>query len=442
MTKIDDFRNELIPILNGISRTRMPREDCFQTIEIEPRLLCFPNEIAPAYFRAIQILREKSKGLSQRISDDELEHKLIEFLKELKYAPDQEKVNREIDKHIVALFDSLKKMKTEKYLFIILVMNLRLEEDMKIGDSSLVNLNAQVLASLNLTYSLKFNFDGKVLPDIADELPRYNETPTFAVVIVEAPDNSKALELAMQKSETCLNVLRLYYSNPSVLLRDEYKKYLARRLVRINLDKKTYGEQTTAINIRNHFPTKIDKNAIDEMKKTNLPIINRLLCKRTGELTPLQEDLLTAIFWFGNAVKEDQRNMKFVKGMIALETLLVPDGRTGKRDIIAKRFASITYVSGSDSKKKKVFLDMRKMYELRNSIIHSGEGYVYEDDLAQLMHWVQVTIQVVLQRAEKFNSLQELIKKEFHVNEKLYAKSDHYPSFLYKLANILRRKLR
>jgi hypothetical protein len=420
----------------------MPREDCFKTtIGIDSKLLCFPNEIAPAYFRAIQILREKCSGLGQPISDDELKHKLIEFLRELKYAPDQEKVKREIDKYIVALFDSIKKTQTKKYLFIIPVMNLRLEEDMKIGDSSLVNLNAQVLVSLNSTYSLNFSFDGKVLPNIADELPRDNETPTFAVVIVEAPDDSKALELAMQKSETCLNVLRLYYSNPSVLLRDEYKKYLARRLVRINIDTKTYGEETKAINIRNHFPTKIDKNAIDEMKKTTLPIINRLLCTRTDELAPLQDDLLTAIFWFGNAVKEDQRNMKFVKGMMALETLLVPDGRTEKRDIIAKRFASIAYASGSDSEKKEVFLDMRKMYELRNSIIHSGKGYVYENDLTQLMYWVQATIQVVLQRAEEFNSLQELIKKEFPMNEKLYAKSGHYHSFLYKLASILRRKL-
>jgi hypothetical protein len=422
VTKIDDFRNELLPILNGISRTRIPRENCFQTIGIEPKLLCFPNEIAPAYFRAIRILREKSNGLGKLISDDELKRKLVEFLMELKYVADQEKVKREIDKHIVILFDSLKKMKSEKYLFIIPIMNLRLEEDIKIGDSSLVNLNAQVLASLNSTYSLKFNFDGKVLPNIADELPRDNETPTFAVVIAEAPDGSKALELAMQKSETCLNVLRLYYFNSSVLLRDEYKKYLARRLVCINLDEKSYREETTAINIRNHFPTKIDKNTIDEMKKTDLPIINILLCKRTDELTPLQGDLLTAILWFGNAVKDEQRNMGFVKSMMALESLLVPDGGTRKRDVIAKRFASIKYSSGSDPQKKEAFLNMRNMYELRNLIIHSGEGYVYEDDLQQLMSWVRVTIQIVMHYAEKFSTLQELIEKEYPVNEALYEK--------------------
>lgn len=412
-------------------------ENCFQTIGIEPKLLCFPNEIAPAYFRAIRILREKSNGLGKLISDDELERRLVEFLMELEYVADQEKVKPEIDRHIVNLFDDLKKMKSTKYLFVIPIMNLQLEEDIEIGDSSLVNLSAQVLASLNSTYSLKFNFDGKVLPNIAVELPQYNETPTFAVVVAEAPDASKALELALQKSETCLNVLRLYYSNSSVLLRDEYKKYLARRLVRINLDEKTYGEETTAINIRNHFPTKIDKNTIDELKKTDLPIINRLLCKRTDELTHLQEDLLTAIFWFGNAVKEDQRNMKFVEGMMALEALLVPDGGTGKLDRIAKRFASIVYASAPNVKKKEVFEDMRKMYSLRSKIIHGRKGYVYEDDLKKMMTWVQVTIQILLMRAEKFVNLNEAMKKEFPVDNALYRSKSRTRTWMNKMAHRL-----
>ena len=423
MTKIDEFRNELLPILDGISKTMLPQGDYFQaTFKIDSKLLCFPNEIAPAYFRAIRILREKPSECTQPISDKELEHRLVEFLRELKYAPDQEKVKREIDKHIVALFDSLKKTKTEKHLFIIPVMNLRLEEDIKIGDSSLVNWNAKVLTSLNLTYSLNFNFDGKILPDIADELPRDNETSTFVVVTVEAPDASRALELAMQKSETCLNVLRLYYFNPSVVLRDEYKKHVSRRLVHINLDKKTYGEETTAINSRNSWPTKIDKKVIDDLKTTDLPIINRLLCRRTDELTLLQEDLLTAIFWFGNAVKEDQRNMKFVKAMMALEMLLVPDGGTGKRNTIAKRFASIMYAADTDSQKRKVFLAMRDMYNLRNSIIHSGEDYVYEGDMRQLLSRTRATIQIILHYAEKFTTLQELIEREYPVNETLYDK--------------------
>jgi hypothetical protein len=193
-------------------------------------------------------------------------------------------------------------------------------------------------------------------------------------------------------------------------------------LIRINLDNKTYGEQVTAINLQNRFPTRIDKKATAALKKTDLSIINKLLCKKEDKLTRLQENILTAILWFGNAVKDEQRNMKFVKSMMALESLLIPDGRTGKCDMIAKRFASITYASGSDLQKTEAFLDMRNMYLLRNSIIHSGKGYVYEDDLQQLMSWARGTIQIILHFAEKLKTLSELIEKKYPVNEALYEK--------------------
>lgn len=88
--------------------------------------------------------------------------------------------------------------------------------------------------------------------------------------------------------------------------------------------------------------------------------------------------------------------------------------------MIAKRFASITCASGSNLQKREAFLDMRNIYLLRNSIIHSGKGYVYEDDLQQLMSWVGDTIQIVLHYAEKFKTLLELIEKEYPVNEALY----------------------
>ncbi len=421
MTTKDDFRTEIVQVLNQVSKTPLPKNKYFKAIGLD-KYVSFPNEIAQQYHRCIRILREKTSNSGKLVSDEALKKKLDAFIVKLKYTDDQEKIKKEIDKHIVAFFNDIKNMKSTKYLFLIPIMNLQLYENLEIGDSMLVNFDAKVLSSLSSIYSLNFNFDGKILPNIVEELPRYNETHTFAVVVAEAPDKTKALEIATQKTETCLSVLRMYYYNPSVLLRNEYKKCLATSLVQINLDQKTYGERSTAANICNHFPTKVEKNQIDEIKKVDLPIINRILSRKTEDLTPLQEDLLTAILWFGNATKDEQRNMRFVKSIMALEALLVPDGGKEKRNLIAKRFASITYSLGTDSEKKEAFLEMRNMYQLRNSIIHSGEGYVYEDDAIQLMIWVRATMQLILQDAEKFNTLNELIKKEYPINEKLYEK--------------------
>jgi len=136
-----------------------------------------------------------------------------DFLLRLKYNGDNEKIRHEIDKRIVEFFDSLRKMKQSRYLFIIPVMNLTIEEDIEIGGNSIVTLNAPLFASLESAYSMKFGIDRENYLNPVDELPKINETRTFAIIKTDAPDSEKALELALQKTETCLNILRLYGSD-------------------------------------------------------------------------------------------------------------------------------------------------------------------------------------------------------------------------------------
>lgn len=208
---------------------------------------------------------------------------------------------------------------------------------------------------------------------------------------------------------------------PPFVLRDEFKKTIGQRIIQLNVNRKLYSELGSNVNlITNHFPTIFGKDCIEKFKANNLPIINSLLKKADDELTPLQEDLLTAIMWFGNAAKEIDRKMKFVKYMMALEALLVPDGVQRKSDTIAKRFASIVFATNPSVDKKEAFKDMRELYRLRNSIIHSGEGYVYEDDLEKLYIWAKITVQMLLERSGKFRDLQEALSEEFPIDETLY----------------------
>jgi hypothetical protein len=316
---------------------------------------------------------------------------------------------------------------------------LRLAADIEIGDSLLVTLNAQFLSSLESKHSINFGI-GRDPSQAVEELTKENETQTFAIVVAEAPDNKRALELAFLKTENCLNVLRLYYSDASFVVRDEFKKSINRKLVHFNLDERTYGENLSAVNLVANIPITIDQNAINKIR-AGLEIINDLLGKREDELTPIQKDLLTAILWFGTAVKEDHKNMKFLQSIMALEALLIPDGGMGKQEVIAKRFASIVYASNLDTVKKDAYLDMWNLYGIRNSIIHSGEGYVYKDDLAKAMLWVQATIQIILHHARKFATLQELMSKQFPVNEALYEKPHSTSGFLNKLTRILSQRL-
>lgn len=419
MTIIEDFRRELQYILSTVVKKHLPYKDVFKAFTHEDKTLSFPKQVARSYQRAIRILRLKSKNVGKLISDKKLEDLLDEFLVEFKYG-DETKAKEEIDKHIVKLFEKLKSMQTQRYLFLIPIMRMRLAQDIIIGDSALVNLDEQTLASLETKYSVKLRFGDRSLSQAASEMVKRNETSVFAAVMIQAPDDEKALELAIQKTDTCLNILRLYYSTAPFVVRDEFRSEFPRGMVRVKLDENIYGEMLARINLVANVPL-INSKTINGLKEVGFEEVNRLLVKEANELTPLQRDILTAIFWFGNAVKETQRNMKFIKSAIALETLLAPDGGIGKRDRISRRFASIVYSEASDDEKKEVFREMQSLYDIRNSIIHSGEGYTYEDDLVQIMHWAQGIILFLLPYAEKANDIFELIEKEFPIDKNIYS---------------------
>jgi len=190
----------------------------------------------------------------------------------------------------------------------------------------------------------------------------------------------------------------------------------------VNLDDDTYSESRELLNLVLDTPPII----LDELGDYGLDIfknINDLLSKKEEELTRLQKSIVTAIYWFGNAVKEKERRMKFVKIIMALETILIPDGGKEKRNKISKRFVSIIYNYSSDEEKYKIYLDVRVLYGIRNSIIHSGIGYVYDDDLVQIRYWTQSLIQFVLKYIDKYHTIEELINNEFPINEHLYSSS-------------------
>jgi hypothetical protein len=417
---MDDFRDDLLVILDKVSTARLPEGTYFEFIIHEDKALCLPNEIGPPFVRIKRALRTKMTNLRKNISDKQLEDALINFLIELKYTPDQQKVKSQILKHVNKLFSDLKSLLVEKWLFLIPITNLRLLQDLEIGDNSLINLNEAAMAQLEAKYSIKFRFTEKDLAEYTNNLIKNNETATFAAVVIDASDQGKALELAFQKGEECLNVLRLYGTDAPFIIRHEHKKNFIATIVRINVTKNVYGEQSSAVNLTDNIAVTLTPEKIISLRKTGLDVINKLLKKKPDELTPLQKDLLIAIMWFGDAVKDDQNRMKLVKSMMALETLLVPDGGQGKANVLAKRFASIVYSNGSLTEKKEAFADMHEMYEIRNDIIHSGEGYVNIDDLNQAMYWTQATIRIISQHAEEAATLQQLLSSKYPIDDSIY----------------------
>jgi len=435
MSAIEDFREETKNILKNIVKEPKHERGYFKSIIRSERAISFPENISSSYIRAIRILRFQAKNADKVISDDELENVFDDFLMNFKYEDEAKKLS-EIDKHIVELFNKIKNMKLEKHIFIIPIMNLSLTQDLIIGNTSIVNLTEQTLVNLESKYSIKLHFCEEKLSNIVETIIEENKTSVYAITVIEASDDNMALELAIEKTEACLNILRLYNSTAPFIVRDEFRNEFIIGIVHSNVNKNSCGRILRSANLIANVPT-INSEIIKRMKEGGLTIIDELLLKNDDNLTSLEKDLLSAILWFGNAVKEQQKNMKFIKSVIALETLLVPDGGRNKRDTISKRLSSILYAHDDDDKKREVFLNMRSLYEIRNSIIHSGEVYLYDEDIAQVISWAQAIIQILLKYSDKSDNIINLIQNQFPINESIYSAKHEKNSILIKAYTFL-----
>jgi hypothetical protein len=163
-----------------------------------------------------------------------IEEKFDNFLLDSKYAQNGD-IKRHLEKYIVDFIKSIKAMKHEKRLFLIPIMGLKIAENFSIGSSSIVSLNDELLVDLATKYGVKLSFNHKDQTEKPTEyLQKINETTTYSVVVIEdALDVDKALELAKQKTETCLNFLRLFTSElePPFVVRTDLKKIITERIL-------------------------------------------------------------------------------------------------------------------------------------------------------------------------------------------------------------------
>ena len=105
--------------------------------------------------------------------------------------------------------------------------------------------------------------------------------------------------------------------------------------------------------------------------------VNQLLQKRETEVDEL---LLKALRWAGRATVAPLRNEAFMLYAIALECVVLPGSDRGElRHRLSQRVAKIT----QDTVAKRVDIQklMRKLYDIRSKIVHTGLYTVDEGDL-------------------------------------------------------------
>ena len=94
--------------------------------------------------------------------------------------------------------------------------------------------------------------------------------------------------------------------------------------------------------------------------------------------TQIEECILTAIYWIGEAQNESDLDVSFLKYWTALECIFSEKEDTTKS--LAKGVATINAFSGYGFIKiedaKKIYKDVRNLYDKRSDIIHRGMNYL------------------------------------------------------------------
>lgn len=202
----------------------------------------------------------------------------------------------------------------------------------------------------------------------------------------ESGDQIKASEKAIKKMKQVISIFRF------IVCILAYER-IYKNLIKINLLAESYNvsEKNMYINLDNKIislnfgPSRkslhklpFDAELIKNLKE-NCFFNDLISICFNYKKTELEEAILTAIYWVGEAQNDFDRGSAFIKYWIALETLFsISEEKVteslAKGVAILLAFGGYKFIEITDV--KKIFSATKKLYLKRNKIVHRG---IYED---------------------------------------------------------------
>ena len=195
---------------------------------------------------------------------------------------------------------------------------------------------------------------------------RISSQPTVSITVVDSSDDRKAEHLAIQRTDQLLNVLRLFVPEFRGLIFGEALQEIDRTILIAEVLTNASYRQDERCNMKRPPDDVIDVESIHtfifkkkRLNKKQLGMIDTMLTKSPTELSRLQRDILTAIYWIGNSVKSFSIHDKFIKYIIALDTLLA-QARRDKAETVAKLFTAIMKNQSSNEEKLALYNEIKR----------------------------------------------------------------------------------
>jgi hypothetical protein len=138
------------------------------------------------------------------------------------------------------------------------------------------------------------------------------------------------------------------------------------------------------------LPYELVGERLQHLENVGLHIVGDILSKQQGERTPLERSCINAITWISRALEDDVADSRFLKLCIALESILLRRDDQPYRQIMAERVA---FILGQDLDGRLIVArDIKKIYDIRSSIVHEGHSEGLEEWLGKTEFYATRTV--------------------------------------------------
>lgn len=134
--------------------------------------------------------------------------------------------------------------------------------------------------------------------------------------------------------------------------------------------------------------------------------VKRLFPLNEPSTNTLQKKIYRSIDWTAQALREPNKGSAFIKAMIALESLLKIDEKGWfTHSIVAQISEATAQILGSSIEDCiDIASDIKRLYGIRSSAVHSGNNDVPQHDLSTIIHYTRQVIFTLL-NDEKYTVL-------------------------------------
>jgi hypothetical protein len=127
------------------------------------------------------------------------------------------------------------------------------------------------------------------------------------------------------------------------------------------------------------------------LHQAGLARISEILEKQAP--SKFEDGVIKAFQWAGKASVEPRKEEAFLLFAISLESLLLRKNDKEITETLALRLAHL--ISGPKTRLI-VYRDMKRLYEIRSGIVHSGSVDVGEDQLSEIRYYTRLALLTML----------------------------------------------